>query len=156
MTSPTQTIASISKPLYNDIVLSNYAFINVKDEILRVDGVSDISIMGERDYSIRVWLDPQKMASRNIAATDVPRAIQEQNIQAAAGQVGQPPVRAARYFSCRSTPGPALRSEEFEKIIVKTGQPGDGNWRHGVTATSPGSGTGTGRRSTSARPPPAR
>ena len=97
-------VTSIGQPIYDDIDLSNFALINVKDEILRVDGVSDISIMGERDYSIRVWLDPQKLASRNMTAIDVANAIRDQNQPAAAGTVGQPPMpRGPIAFNCRST-----------------------------------------------------
>src|SRR4051794_21729096 len=77
---------------YDDIYLSNYALINLKDEILRVDGVSDVNIMGERDYSIRTWLNPQKLASRNMTASDVANAIRSQNLEVAGGQVGQPPA----------------------------------------------------------------
>src|ERR1700675_4145087 len=65
---------------YDDIYLSNYATINVKDELLRVEGVSDITYQGQRDYSIRVWLDPQKMAAWNITATDVATAVRNQNV----------------------------------------------------------------------------
>src|SRR5947209_663874 len=79
---------------YDDVYLSNFATINIKDELLRVDGVSDISYQGERDYSIRVWLDPQKLAARNMTAIDVADAIRGQNIDAPAGRIGQPPVGA--------------------------------------------------------------
>src|SRR5215467_7163089 len=79
-------------PNFTNIDLSNFALINLKDELLRVDGVSDVNIMGEKDFSIRVWLDPQKLAARNMTASDVANAVRNQNIQAAAGQVGQPPV----------------------------------------------------------------
>src|SRR5580704_9992065 len=77
---------------YTNIDLSNFALINLKDELLRVEGVSDVSIMGEKDFCIRVWLDPGKLAARNLTASDVANAIRSQNIQAAAGQVGQPPA----------------------------------------------------------------
>ncbi len=76
---------------FDDIFLSNYATINCKDELLRVPGVSDISYQGQRDYSIRAWLDPQKMAARNITAVDVANAVRAQNIDAPSGQVGEPP-----------------------------------------------------------------
>src|SRR3954466_1979836 len=75
---------------YDDLYLSNFAMINVRDELLRVDGVSDINILGERDYSIRAWLDPQKLASLSLTASDVANAIRKQNLDAPAGQVGQP------------------------------------------------------------------
>src|SRR3984893_13178971 len=68
-------------PHYTNIDLSNFALINLKDELLRVEGVSDINIMGEKDFSIRVWLDPQKLATRNLTAIDVASAIRSQNIQ---------------------------------------------------------------------------
>ena len=77
---------------YDDIYLSNYATINVRDELLRVPGVSDITYQGERDYSIRCWLNPQKMAACNITAVDVANAIRNQNLDCPAGWVGQPPT----------------------------------------------------------------
>src|SRR6266513_2223385 len=76
---------------YDDIYLSNFATIYVKDELLRVKGVSDISYQGQRDYSIRVWLDPQQLAARRMTAIDVANAIRNQNLDAPAGQVGEPP-----------------------------------------------------------------
>src|SRR5271166_6585191 len=77
---------------YTNIDLSNFALINLRDELLRVDGVSDINIMGEKDFSIRVWLDPRKLAARNLTAIDVANAIRSQSAPVAAGQVGQPPA----------------------------------------------------------------
>src|SRR5262249_40264723 len=93
-------IISLTSPdgRYDDIYLSNFALINLKDELLRVDGVSDVSIMGQRDYSIRVWLDPQKLASRYLTPGDVAAAIRSQNIEAAAGQVGRPPAARGQAF----------------------------------------------------------
>src|SRR6516164_4419563 len=66
---------------YDTIYLSNFATINVRDELLRVDGVSDINVLGQRDYSIRAWLDPQELASRNMTAVDVANAVRSQNIE---------------------------------------------------------------------------
>ena len=83
---------------YDDIYLSNFATIYVKDELLRVDGVSDINYMGQRDYSIRAWLDPQKLASRSMTAMDVASAIRSQNVDAPAGQIGQPPAARGQPF----------------------------------------------------------
>ena len=83
---------------YDDIYLSNFATIYVKDELLRVYGVSDINYMGQRDYSIRAWLDPQKLASRNMTAMDVANAIRTQNIDAPAGQIGQLPAPQGQPF----------------------------------------------------------
>ena len=83
---------------YDDLYLSNYATIQIRDELSRIDGVGDVTYMGQRDYSMRVWLDPQKMASRNLSTIDVVQAIQNQNIQVAAGQIGRPPVPAGQSF----------------------------------------------------------
>src|SRR5437868_5428736 len=83
---------------YDDLYLSNYALIHLRDELLRVDGVSDVFMAGERDYSIRVWLDPQLLASRNISANDVIRAIRTQSTEAAIGQIGQPPAGADQLY----------------------------------------------------------
>src|SRR3954469_22935210 len=83
---------------YDSLFLSNYATINVRDELLRVWGVSDISFQGQRDYSIRAWLDPQQLAARNMTAIDVANAIRNQNLDAPAGRVGQPPVAAGQAF----------------------------------------------------------
>src|SRR5450755_1219850 len=79
---------------YDGLYLSNYATIQIKDELLRISGVGDISYLGQRDYSMRVWLDPQQMATRNLTTVDVVNAVQSQNVQVAAGQVGREPVPA--------------------------------------------------------------
>ena len=76
----------------DNLYLSNYATIQLKDELSRLAGVGDITYLGQRDYSMRLWLDPEKMATRNLSATDVVQAIEQQNTQVAAGQIGQPPV----------------------------------------------------------------
>src|SRR5215813_4800012 len=83
---------------YNDIYLSNFATIYVKDELLRVYGVSDVNYMGQRDYSIRAWLDPQKLASRGMTAMDVASAIRSENIDAPSGRIGQPPASRGQPF----------------------------------------------------------
>src|SRR5580704_14482488 len=83
---------------YDDVYLSNYASIYVRDELLRVPGVSDITYQGQRDYSIRVWLDPQKMAACNMTAIDVANAIRSQNLDVPAGQIGQPPSDSRQAF----------------------------------------------------------
>src|SRR5215813_7175756 len=83
---------------HDDVYLSNYATIYVRDELLRVPGVSDITYQGQRDYSIRCWLDPQQLASRNMTALDVAAAIRNQNLDATAGQIGRPPSPAVQAF----------------------------------------------------------
>jgi multidrug efflux pump len=108
---------------YDDLYLSNFAMINVRDELLRVDGVSDAIIFGERDYSIRAWLDPQKMASCGINAGDVAAAIGSQNIDAPAGLVGQPPTSSSQPFEVPiDTLGRLSDPEQFGNIIVKVSQ----------------------------------
>ncbi|MBN2024416.1 MAG: efflux RND transporter permease subunit [Pirellulales bacterium] len=108
---------------YDDLYLSNYATIQLKDEIARINGVGDVTFLGQRDYSMRVWLDPQKMASRNLAAIDVVRALQTQNVQVAAGQVGREPVPSGQQFQfTMSTLGRLADAEQFADVIIKTGQ----------------------------------
>ncbi len=106
----------------NDLYLSNYALINLKDELLRVDGVSDINIQGQRDYSIRAWLDPQRLAGLNISASEVAAAIRSQNLEVASGQIGQPPAPAGQSFQTPiSVKGRLMTEEEFGNIIIKAG-----------------------------------
>src|SRR3954454_12462541 len=76
----------------DNLYLSNYATIQLRDELSRLNGVGDITYLGQRDYSMRLWLDPEKMAVRNLTAGDVVTAIEQQNPQVAAGSIGQPPV----------------------------------------------------------------
>jgi hydrophobe/amphiphile efflux-1 (HAE1) family protein len=105
---------------YNDLYLSNYATIQIKDELSRLPGVANISYMGQRDYSMRAWLDPQKMASLGITASDVVNAVNEQNLQVAAGSIGQQPVPAGQEFQLTiNTLGRLLSVEQFGDIIVK-------------------------------------
>jgi multidrug efflux pump len=105
---------------YDDIYLSNYATIHVKDELFRLPGVGDITYLGQRDYSIRAWLDPQKLAARGITANEVSSAVQQQNNAAAMGQVGQPPVPDGQGFQLPTdTLGRLEQPEEFGDIIVK-------------------------------------
>src|SRR6185295_18767512 len=82
----------------DELYLGNYAFLQVKDQLARIPGVGDVTVFGARDYSMRIWLDPEKLASRNMTASDVVRAIREQNLQVAAGTIGQPPVPTGQDF----------------------------------------------------------
>jgi multidrug efflux pump len=105
---------------YDNIYLSNFATINVRDEILRLEGVSDMILLGERDYSIRVWLDPQKMASYSLNAGDVATAISNQNLDVPAGQVGQAPVPRGQPFTVPlDTLGRLSIPDQYADIIVK-------------------------------------
>ncbi len=83
---------------YDQLHLSNYATIQIKDALARIDGVGDVQFLGPRDYSMRIWLDPQKLASRSMTASDVTTAIRKQNKQVAAGRLGQPPTPAPQDF----------------------------------------------------------
>ena len=107
------------------LYLSNYTTIQVKDALARLDGVGDVQLLGARDYSMRVWLDPERLASRNMAANDVVGALREQNVQVAAGRIGQPPVPAGIDFQYTiNTLGRPLDPEQFAEIIIKTGDDG--------------------------------
>jgi multidrug efflux pump subunit AcrB len=104
-----------------DLYLSNYATIQLKDELSRLEGVGDITFLGQRDFSMRVWLDPAKMAMRGLTATDVMRAIEQQNTQVAAGQLGQPPVNTGQVFQyTMSTMGRLTDPDQFADMILKT------------------------------------
>ena len=108
---------------YDDIYLSNYAYVNVRDELFRVEGVSDINILGERDYSIRAWLDPQKLAACNMTSLEVAAAIRSQNVEAPAGQLGQPPIAVGQPYEIPlHTLGRLSDPEQFGNIIVKVGR----------------------------------
>jgi hydrophobic/amphiphilic exporter-1 (mainly G- bacteria), HAE1 family len=110
---------------YDSLFLSNYIDVYVKDAIKRVPGVGDAIIFGERKYAMRLWLDPGKMAQRGLSATNVLNALQEQNVQVAAGQIGQQPAAngQAYQFSVRAV-GRLTEAAEFEDIILKTGTDG--------------------------------
>src|ERR1700694_1773063 len=108
---------------YDDLYLSNYATIHIKDELLRVEGVSDVTYQGQRDYSIRAWLDPQKLAACDMTAIDVANAIRSQNVESAIGQVGQPPAPRGQSSQLPvDTLGRLTDPEQFGAIIVKVGQ----------------------------------
>lgn len=107
------------------LYLSNYAFINLKDRLSRVEGVGSISVFGTGEYSMRIWLDANKIASRDMTAGDVINAIREQNIQVAAGTLGQPPVPSGTAQQITLTAMGRLKDEEqFRNIIIKTGDDG--------------------------------
>ncbi|RON51430.1 multidrug efflux RND transporter permease subunit [Pseudomonas frederiksbergensis] len=111
---------------YDMLYLSNYALLNIKDELARLGGVGDVQLFGMGDYSLRVWLDPNKTASRNLTATDVVNAIREQNRQVAAGALGAPPAPNATSFQLSvNTQGRLVSEEEFENIIIRSGDNGE-------------------------------
>jgi HAE1 family hydrophobic/amphiphilic exporter-1 len=110
---------------YDSLFLSNYIDVYVRDALKRVPGVNDAFIFGERKYAMRLWLDPARMAQRGLTATNVLSALQEQNVQVAAGQIGQPPNSGEQTFqiSVRAI-GRLTSAAEFENIILKAGADG--------------------------------
>ena len=111
---------------YDMLYLSNYAALNIKDELARLEGIGDVQLFGLGDYSLRVWLDPNKVASRNLTASDVVAAIREQNRQVAAGSLGAPPADAGNSFQLSiNTQGRLVSEEEFENIIIRAGEDGE-------------------------------
>src|SRR5436305_1787955 len=105
----------------DDLYLSNYATIQLRDELSRLPGVGDITYLGQRDYSMRIWLDPQKMAARQLSASDVVKAVEQQNVQVAAGQIGQPPAASSQAFQyTMSTLGRLIHADQFADMILKT------------------------------------
>jgi hydrophobe/amphiphile efflux-1 (HAE1) family protein len=110
---------------YDTLYLSNYALLRVKDELARLDGVGDVQVFGAGQFSMRIWLDPEKVASRSLTADDVVRAIREQNIQVAAGQLGAPPLPSATEFQVAiNVKGRLTTEDDFRNIIIKTGAAG--------------------------------
>lgn len=105
--------------------ISNYATINIKDVIARVDGVGDTNVFGARDYSMRVWLDPAKAQARGLTASDVVAALRAANVQVAAGAINQPPARSPGAFELAvQTLGRLSSPEQFSDIIVATDNDG--------------------------------
>lgn len=112
---------------YDQLYLSNFATLSVKDDLARIKGVGDVAFLGPRDYSMRVWLDPDKLAARDLTASDVINAVREQNRQVAAGRLGQPPVpnsSAVQFQLPINTAGRLSSEEQFENIVLKTSDDG--------------------------------
>src|SRR6476660_5251479 len=118
LTSPNKT--------YDSLFLSNYATINVRDELSRLPGVGNVTVFGAGQYSMRVWLDPNKLYARSLMPQDVISAIQQQSQQVTAGQVGAPPTPAGQAFQYTlNVSGRLAEPSEFENVVVKTGASGD-------------------------------
>jgi multidrug efflux pump len=110
---------------YDQLYLSNFALMQIKDELARVPGVGDVFLFGQQDYSMRIWLDPSRLTARRMSASDVVSAIREQNNQVAAGSIGQEPMRARQESQVTlSALGRLSEVEQFENIVVKTGAEG--------------------------------
>src|SRR6476469_6664853 len=111
---------------YDVTYLRNYGLLQVKDVLARIPGIGQVEVFGGGDYSMRVWLDPGKIAARGLAATDVVNAIREQNVQVAAGVVGGPPMPVpVDYQLSINARGRLANEEEFGNIILKTGENGE-------------------------------
>ncbi|WP_046880088.1 efflux RND transporter permease subunit, partial [Pseudomonas aeruginosa] len=98
---------------YDPLYVSNYAMLNVRDELARLPGIANVIIGGEGEYAMRVWLDPEKVASRGMTASDVVAAIREQNVQVAAGSIGQQPNASAAFQVSVNALGRLTTEEQF-------------------------------------------
>jgi gold/copper resistance efflux pump len=110
---------------YDVLHLYNFALLQVKDELARIEGVGDVVVWGAGEYSLRIWLDPDRMAARGLTPSDITAALREQNVQVAAGVVGQPPQGTSAFQLSVNTQGRIASVEEFGEIIVKTGARGE-------------------------------
>lgn len=110
---------------YDALHLVNYAVLNVRDTLARLPGVNDVRVWGAGEYSLRVWLDPEKLAARELTAPEIVTAIREQNVQVAAGTLGQPPQTGAPFQLTVKAPGRLKSTEEFADIVVKAGASGE-------------------------------
>ncbi|HEX6113547.1 MAG TPA: efflux RND transporter permease subunit, partial [Geminicoccaceae bacterium] len=105
----------------DQLYISNYATLQVRDVLARLDGVGDVRVFGARDYAMRIWLDPDKVAARNLTASDVLAALRGQNVQVASGVLNQPPVPVSGAFQLNvETLGRLREAKEFENVVVKT------------------------------------
>jgi multidrug efflux pump len=114
------------KGSYDQLYLSNYATIQIRDELAQIKGVGDVTYLGQLDYSMRAWIDPERMAARDLTASDISAALREQNVQVAAGSLGRPPVPQGQAFQYTlSTLGRLTDPAEFGNIVIKTGTSGE-------------------------------
>ncbi len=109
---------------YDEVYLRNYAVIHVKDRLARLPGMGQVQLYGAGDYSMRIWLDPQKVAARGLTAPEVVAAIREQNVQVAAGVVGASPTKDAQFQLSVNALGRLSTEEQFRDVIVKVGADG--------------------------------
>jgi multidrug efflux pump len=113
------------KGQFDDLYMGNYAFLRVKDKLARLPGVGDVRIFGVSEYSMRIWIDPDKAAGRNLTASEIVAAIREQNVQVAAGVFGQSPQPPGNLFQLTAqTQGRFSSPEEFEQVVLKAGTDG--------------------------------
>lgn len=117
LTSPSGT--------YDTLYLRNYARLHVRDRLARIQGVGDAQIFGGGDYAMRAWLDPDRIAARGLTASDVVRAMREQNVQVSAGQIGAEPVPDSDFLTLINARGRLETVEEFGDIVLKRGDNGE-------------------------------
>jgi multidrug efflux pump len=110
---------------YDTLYLRNYARLHVKDVLARLPGIGDAQIFGGGDYAMRAWLDPDKIASRGLTASDVVRAMREQNVQVSAGQLGAEPMPNSSFLTLINAQGRLRSEEEFGNIVLKSGSNGE-------------------------------
>jgi hydrophobe/amphiphile efflux-1 (HAE1) family protein len=110
---------------YDALYLRNYAALNIRDVLARLPGMGQVQVFGGGDYAMRVWLDPEKLAVRDLTANDVVTAIREQNVDVAAGQLGAPPSKGTQFQIALNAAGRLTTDEQFRNIIVKTGPNGE-------------------------------
>jgi len=111
---------------YDKVYIRNYATLQIKDALARIPGAGDVELFGSGDYAMRIWLNPDKIASRNLTASDVVAAIREQNVQVAGGVIGQQPLSSPVNFEMQvNVKGRLISEEEFGDIVIKTGANGE-------------------------------
>src|SRR4051812_6574748 len=111
---------------YDEVYVRNYAVLQVKDVLARIPGVGSVEAFGSGDYAMRVWLNPDKIAAKGLTASDVVNAIREQNVQVAAGAIGQQPVPGNVALELQiNAKGRLITEDEFRQIIVKSGEHGE-------------------------------
>ena len=110
---------------YDQVYISNYALLNVRDVLARVQGVGEVNAFGAREYSMRVWLDPERIAGLNVTAEEILAALRQQNVQVAGGAIGEPPMPSQGAFEqSLQLRGRLVEAREFEDIVIKTGADG--------------------------------
>ena len=110
---------------FDDVFLSNFATLRLRDQLKRIPGIGGVEVFGAADYAMRIWLDPEKLEVRHLTAQDVLSAIREQNVQVAAGKVGEPPAPSHTAFQYTvTTQGRLIDPDEFENIVIRTGDEG--------------------------------
>ncbi len=110
---------------FDQLYLSNYAVLRLKEELSRLPGISDVTVFGQRDYAMRIWVNPERLAGLGLSSADVVRSLREQNAQIPLGQIGQPPIGSGQPIQVPlDTLGRLVTIEDFENVVVKVGSEG--------------------------------